>query len=654
MAVDMLFVVTTTVSTANPAAGFGVDFYGALLQKQISLLRNSISRKNLAQNKEHDCCARVGLWKNVALCNKAGAGQLALRRLRHPHAPIYGKIMSELIDPKPNTNYLKSAIRQIYGDDADFIVFGLTGRTGSGCSTAAKILQSGKEDVRHSLFSGNCPASNEQRKERIIFRHFNATWEPILLIQVRSIITTFLLDGDVETAVNYFTDLFPSEESKDNFTNLLRELKTPYTAIRDNNKSVDAVCYYTETLPKKCEDLRKILGEGMFVKLYQIIGKNIRLSGDPCKSTLIDGNFFTLAERINSVIKQIHEDRKAEGKHTFIVVDAIRNPLEALFFQDRYAAFFLVAVSAPELDRQARLRAQNYSEDDIASIDRIEYTPHDLGDTDFYSVQDIQACLQRADLYISNPAVSAKVKEFHDLANQLIRFVSLIRRPGIVTPSALERCMQIAYTAKLNSGCISRQVGAVVTDANYSVRSIGWNDAPHGQVPCNLRNRDDLLAGTDSPAYSEFETTDEKYLGHFADRSKRFAVVPIDGRNNAFCFKSEYNTYKNDKNQVHTRSLHAEENAFLQIAKYGLASIEGGLLFTTASPCELCAKKAYQLGISRIYYIDPYPGIAIDHILKGGSKDPILTLFSGAIGRAFHKLYSPIVAYKDELNAITS
>ncbi len=248
--------------------------------------------------------------------------------------------------------------------------------------------------------------------------------------------------------------------------------------------------------------------------------------------------------------------------------------------------------------------------------------------------------------------MTAKVNEFQDLANQLLRFVSLIRRPGIVTPSALERCMQIAYTAKLNSGCISRQVGAVVTDVNFSVRSIGWNDAPHGQVPCNLRNRDDLLAGSDSSAYSEFERTDEKYLGHFTTSSKRFTIVPEEGRNNAFCFKSEYNAFRNERNQVHTRSLHAEENAFLQISKYGLSSIEGGLLFTTASPCELCAKKAYQLGITRIFYIDPYPGIAIGHILQGGSKNPTLTLFSGAIGRAFHKLYSPIVAYKDELNAL--
>jgi len=562
--------------------------------------------------------------------------------------------MDDIIGPQPNTNYVKSAVSRIYGDDGDFIVLGLSGRTGSGCSTVAKILMSDRDNIRHSLFSGRDARTNEQRKERILLKHFNADWTPFLLIQVRAVITTFLLDQESLVAAERFSELLPTDEKRLAFASLLDELREPYLSIKNGQHAVDPVEYYTKLLPARCEDLRQVLGESGFVKLYQTIGKNIRLSGDAYSNVLQDGRFFTLAERINEIIKIIHAQRQSLGQHTYIVVDAIRNPLEALFFQDRYAAFYLLAVSAPEDDRLIRLRDLNYSDKDIASIDAIEYTAHELDDAAFYSVQDIQACLQRADLYLSNPNVTSRVSEFQTLANQLIKFVSLIKRPGIITPSAVERCMQIAYTAKLNSGCISRQVGAVVTDDNYSVRSVGWNDAPHGQVPCNLRSRDDLLQGNDETAYSVFERSDEKYLGHFKTRSKRFEVVGSDGRNNAFCFKAEYNALKGDKNQVHTRSLHAEENAFLQIAKYGLASVQGGILFTTASPCELCSKKAYQLGIKSIFYIDPYPGIALDHILRGGAGNPDLILFSGAIGRAFHRLYSPIVPYKDELNAITA
>ena len=87
----------------------------------------------------------------------------------------------------------------------------------------------------------------------------------------------------------------------------------------------------------------------------------------------------------------------------------------------------------------------------------------------------------------------------------------------------------------------------------------------------------------------------------------------------------------------------------MQIAKYGGQALKNGILFTTASPCELCAKKAYQLGISQIFYIDPYPGISKTQILDCGIKKPQLHLFTGAIGRAYHKLYEPFMPYKDEI-----
>jgi|SRR5690554_1012255 len=565
--------------------------------------------------------------------------------------------VSEQNSPESKVNkekYLASAIKKIYGDDDDFIVLGLTGRTGSGCSTIADILQSDKQNINHGLYDGGSPATNQDRKDRIIRRFFNSEWQPFLLLQVRSIITTFLLDEESFSNKDFFYHLLEGvgENRKERFLSLLGDLKEEYH--KANKGEICYVSFYTEMLPLRCQEIKEILGESSFVRLYQAIGKNIRLSGVACEDQLEEGKFFTLAERVNSVIKRIHDKQQAKSEKTLVVVDAIRNPLEALFFQDRYSSFYLVAVSAPENDRASRLRAQGYSDSDIKSIDDNEYTSRDIDKAEYFSVQDIQGCLQRADIYISNPNSESRVDEFKGLASQVIRFVSLIQRPGLVTPSAIERCMQVAYTAKLNSGCISRQVGAVVTDQNYSIRSVGWNDVPHGQTPCNLRSRDDLLDGVDDESYSYFEKNNEEYIKYFKESSKAYNGLEEKWRNKSFCFKSEYNAYSKKDNQVHTRSLHAEENAFLQVSKYGLSALEGGYLFSTASPCELCSKKAYQLGISKIFYIDPYPGIAVTHVLRGGVKNPDLILFSGAIGRAFHKLYSPVVPYKDELNALAS
>ena len=214
--------------------------------------------------------------------------------------------------------------------------------------------------------------------------------------------------------------------------------------------------------------------------------------------------------------------------------------------------------------------------------------------------------------------------------------------------------MQIAFAARSNSGCISRQVGAAITDENYSVKAVGWNDVPSGQVPCQLRRATDLLTGLDKDAFSDYENEDSKFKTQVDSSYKKYSLVDASGRSSAYCFKTEYNILVKEKNQVHTRSLHAEENAFLQIVKQGGQGIAGGKLYTTASPCELCAKKAFQLGIKHIYYIDPYPGISLTHILASGSANvrPSVELYQGAVGTAYHRLFDPILPFKDELRAL--
>ena len=394
-----------------------------------------------------------------------------------------------------------------------------------------------------------------------------------------------------------------------------------------------------------------------FIRSYQEIGKRIRKSGSISSNPVQTEQFTKISKTIDSIIKEIRsKSKKTEDKRTYIVIDAIRNQFEATYFQDRYSSFYLLAISCPEDDRKLRLSKLGYSAPEITEINTAEHTdkPIDFDNEEAYMKQDIASCLQRADLYINNPNSQDKSSEYFDLANQIITFLTLMIHPGLVTPSAIERCMQVAYTAKLNSGCISRQVGAAITDESFSIKAIGWNDTPEGQVPCNLRNRSDLLAGRDPDTYSAYERNEKEFREHV-----RNTTIPLQniweesGRSLSYCFKSEYNKLKGKDNQVHTRSLHAEENAFLQITKYGGASIRNGKLFTTASPCDLCSKKAYQLGIKEIYFIDPYPGIATTHTLMGGANNPKLTLFTGAIGRAFHNLYTPKLPYKDELATLS-
>lgn len=104
---------------------------------------------------------------------------------------------------------------------------------------------------------------------------------------------------------------------------------------------------------------------------------------------------------------------------------------------------------------------------------------------------------------------------------------------------------------------------------------------------------------------------------------------------------------------MYTRSLHAEENAMLQMVKFGGESLRNGIIYVTASPCELCSKKLYQIGVRKIVYIDPYPGISKEHIIGCGYKRPELKPFQGAYGCAYYKLFQPFMPYKDELDIRT-
>lgn len=54
------------------------------------------------------------------------------------------------------------------------------------------------------------------------------------------------------------------------------------------------------------------------------------------------------------------------------------------------------------------------------------------------------------------------------------------------------------------------------------------------------------------------------------------------------------------------RSTHAEQNALVQSARYGIA-IAGGTIYLTDHPCLTCVKLLVNAGIMRIVYADSYP-----------------------------------------------
>lgn len=443
-----------------------------------------------------------------------------------------------------------------------------------------------------------------------------------------------------------------------------------------------------------------------FLSIAELINISIKLIRDCKIKKIVYCEKYLHGKQLTEKEKSELEKNKFIEKQAFIVIDSIKNPFESNYLKDRYSNYYLMTVYTDEDKRQGRLvNNKKLERKDIKAIDIIEQLTEfknikgkynkikealekeedqsnknelnkkleellggsdkiksildkmiDLKEASIYPfiMQNVESCIDLADIFINNEDDSSNHIKLKKI---MLRYISLIMYPGLVLPTAVERCMQTANTAKSCSGCISRQVGAVLTDNNYNLKAIGWNHVPENHIPCLYRDINEVYSHCNEDAYSTFENDEnnkfqesiktpvEKYY------SKNPENINDTGRTIPYCFKDIYNEILGIKNQIHPRALHAEETAFLNLSQMGTGGIDGGYLFTTSSPCELCAKKAMYLGIAKVYYIQPYPGISRSHILNAGpsEKRPEMILYTGAIGRAYTQLYTPLIPKKDEM-----
>jgi deoxycytidylate deaminase len=604
-------------------------------------------------------------------------------------------------------------LQEFYSLRKDFTIIGLTGRVGSGCSQTAKFLS----DPYFIKNLGYCPLKRSLVPEEIKFDicynylNYEGNWNHFQIINYKDVLLLHILfeaadynkiEDIIQIIVQfgesdeYITPRFNPVDDIEMIKEMSSFLKTNESIINHhifNEKGFNLI----ECLKSKNSDFKKEFIQFYFEEFTAFssefhnilnrhntskrslfnhdIANNLRSCGTTRYCVPTEENqycIYTIAETINQLIKCW---RTCNNKKSKIVIDALKNSLELMYFKEKFSGFYMVAINKNEEDREKYVRskiAKNSDADLILDLDATEYKGDEFSDGKFSS-PDIENCIQKSDYHIfhsEDSDINNHNKE-KNLSYQLVKLLALIGQPGIITPTAIERTMQIAYNAKFNSGCISRQVGAVVTDQNFIVKSIGWNDVAKDQMPCKLRDIRDLASEEPHEIFSEYEISgsvtdsETKITSSFNDlvkkevESSKITDKNLQGRHCSFCFKGLQNAFERQKNQVHTRSLHAEENAMMQISKKGGNGLEAGKLFTTASPCELCSKKAFQLGVTEIYYIDPYPGIAMKHTLKNGVRrgdknpNPTMIMFRGAVGRAFHKLYEPFMSYKDEIGILT-
>jgi dCMP deaminase len=128
----------------------------------------------------------------------------------------------------------------------------------------------------------------------------------------------------------------------------------------------------------------------------------------------------------------------------------------------------------------------------------------------------------------------------------------------LIRPSWDEYFMEIAELVKKRSTCLRRKIGAVIVKDNR-ILTTGYNGAPPGAKHCD----------------------------------------------EVGCLR-EIMSIPSGERQELCRALHAEQNAVIQAAKYGIP-IEGSTIYTTTYPCVICAKILIASNIKRIVYKGAYP-----------------------------------------------
>ncbi|TLD40244.1 MAG: dCMP deaminase [Candidatus Jettenia ecosi] len=91
------------------------------------------------------------------------------------------------------------------------------------------------------------------------------------------------------------------------------------------------------------------------------------------------------------------------------------------------------------------------------------------------------------------------------------------------------------------------------------------------------------------------------------------------------CLREQLKVPPGERHEL-CRGLHAEMNALLQAANYGI-KISGATLYSTTHPCSLCAKMLVNVGIKRIVTLTDYPDALAKEILSMANiKVEIVTL----------------------------
>lgn len=267
--------------------------------------------------------------------------------------------------------------------------------------------------------------------------------------------------------------------------------------------------------------------------------------------------------------------------------------------------------------------------------------------------QHLEETLFNADFFINNTNPNASITK-----SQFIRFLKLLHGQFGVTPTTEEYGMFSAYSASLQSACMSRQVGASILDDKGILLAIGKNDVP--KFGGGLYTEDDNI----TPISKDFRCIHKDQQCHndlHKSKLKEKIAHIIDSAMTEYAEQHEFDLSDFDVDKLaeetvkktpikslieYSRAIHAEMDAIISLVRKGKSIPNNSTLFTTTFPCHNCARHIVAAGIFKVIYIEPYEkSLALtlhdDAIEIGNSPDKVQMIpFQGVAPSRYQAFFS--------------
>jgi len=350
------------------------------------------------------------------------------------------------------------------------------------------------------------------------------------------------------------------------------------------------------------------------VKKYQDLGDQMRQQTTDYSSVakgLIAAIRATRAEKVKAG-DAIDGAVPPDGKRRAYVIDSIRNPAEVELLRHVYQdAFVLVGVVCEETRRLERL-TKKYS--DAGEKSALAFMKRDEKAGPKYG-QRVADAFHLSDFFLDN-TVNRILKdgipnEDWDINEKLNRLIRIVIQHGIVRPETAETAMHHASVAGMRSACLSRQVGAAVTDKYGNVVATGSNEVPRaggGVYGESYEPGEDHRC-----AFRPMEAGKHPYCSNNREQSslvdRLIEAVPelnsVTGLRR-LSLKQEITSNGVGDLIEFSRAVHAEMDALLSAGRAGISTI-GCRVFVTTFPCHYCARHIVSAGIDEVQFIEPYP-----------------------------------------------